>query len=89
MVIGDNGTHDNKIAGKLLVVLMAMAMQQYNAMRIAQWSTSRATLEATRCCHWASACTVSVNYFDCKHNNTIKTLTKHNFQLATTVQTDH
>jgi hypothetical protein len=34
---------------------MAMAMQQYDAGRIAQWSTSRASLEANGCRHRVSA----------------------------------
>jgi len=38
---------------------MAMAMQRYNAGRIARWSTSRASLEATGCRHRASVCAVS------------------------------
>ncbi len=38
-------------------ILMAMRMQRYDAGRIAQWSTSQALLEATGCCHQASACT--------------------------------
>jgi len=33
---------------------MAMAIQQYDAGRIAQWCTSRASLEATGCRHQAS-----------------------------------
>jgi hypothetical protein len=45
-------------AGKSLAVLMAMAIQQFNTMCIAGWSTSRATLEATRYRHQASACVV-------------------------------
>jgi hypothetical protein len=45
-------------AGKSLAISIAMGMRQYNAVLIAQWSTSRASLEATGCCHWASACAV-------------------------------
>jgi hypothetical protein len=37
-----------------LAVLMAMAMRRYVTMRIIQWRRSRALLEATGCCHWAS-----------------------------------
>jgi hypothetical protein len=47
-----------KNAGKLLAILMAMRMRQYNARLIAQWSTSQALLEATGCRYWASACIV-------------------------------
>jgi len=52
MVVGDNGSTATKIACKSLAVLIAMAMQQYNVGRIAQWSSSRASLEATGCRHW-------------------------------------
>ncbi len=38
----------------LLAVLMAMAMCQYVTACIAQWRRSRASLEATGCCHRAS-----------------------------------
>jgi hypothetical protein len=38
----------------LLAVLMAMAMCQYVTAHIAQWRRSRASLEATGRCHWAS-----------------------------------
>jgi hypothetical protein len=47
-----------KNAGKVLVILITMRMQWYNVGRIAQWSTSQASLEATGCCHQASACAV-------------------------------
>jgi hypothetical protein len=39
-----------KNAGKVLVILITMRMRRYNAGCIAQWSTSRASLEATG--HW-------------------------------------
>ncbi len=32
----------------------AMQIRWYNAEQIAQYSRSRATLDATGCCHWAS-----------------------------------
>ncbi len=38
--------------------LIAMGMQRCNVGHIAQWSTSRASLEATGCRHWASACAI-------------------------------
>jgi hypothetical protein len=45
---------------KVLVILITiMRMRQYDAGRIAQWSTSRASLEATGCRHRASVCAVS------------------------------
>ncbi len=37
-----------------LAILMAMAMRWYVTVCIAQWRRSRASLEATGCCHWAS-----------------------------------
>ena len=40
---------------KLLDVSMTMQLRWYNAGRIAQWNTSRASLEATGCHHWLSA----------------------------------
>ncbi len=55
---GQQQIGDAKNAGKTLAILIAMGMQQFNAGRIAQWSTSRASLEATGCCHWESACVV-------------------------------
>ncbi len=39
---------------KKVAVLMAMAMRWYVTVRIAQWRRSRASLETTGCCHWAS-----------------------------------
>ncbi len=43
---------------KLLAVLITMGMDWCRAGHITQWSTSRASLEATRCCHWVSVCTI-------------------------------
>ncbi len=37
-----------------LAIPMAMAMRLYVTARITQWKRSRASLEATRCCHWVS-----------------------------------
>ncbi len=53
--MGDNDIGDNKNAGKLTTISMAMVMQRYDAGSIAQWSTSRASLEANVCRHQASA----------------------------------
>jgi hypothetical protein len=59
MVVGNNESMTTKNAGKLLVNLTAMRMQRYNVGRIlARWSTSRASLEATGCHHWESACAI-------------------------------
>ena len=70
-----------------MAISMAMAMQRYDAGRIARQSISRASFEATGCLHRASACAVSPRRppWSKNSNKTHKTLTKHNFQLATTV----
>ncbi len=57
-VMGDNKINDAKNAGKSLAIFIAMRMRRCNAGHIAQWSTSMASLEATGCHHWASACAV-------------------------------
>jgi hypothetical protein len=41
MVVANNEIDETKNAGKLTTISMAIAMQRYNARRIAQWSTSR------------------------------------------------
>jgi hypothetical protein len=71
----------NKNADKLLAISMAMAMQRYNARRIARWSTSSASLKVTGCRHQASACAVLPRrpQWLTISNKTHKTLTKHNF----------
>ena len=38
MVVGDNESTATKNAGKSMAILIAMAMQWYDAGRIAQWS---------------------------------------------------
>jgi len=81
MLVGDNKSTATKNAGKSMAILIAIAMQWYNAWRIAQWSTSGASLEATGCRHWLSACAVSPRWppWSKNSNQTHKTLTKHNF----------
>jgi hypothetical protein len=81
MEVGDNQSTATKNAGESMAILIAMAMQWYDAGRIAQWITSGASLEATGCSHRASACAVlprrppwSTNLLK-QH----KTLTKNNF----------
>ena len=59
MVVGKKESMATKNAGKLMAILIAMGMQRYNTGRIDQWSTSRASLEATGCRHQSSACTAS------------------------------
>ena len=59
MLVGNNELATTKNADELLVILIAMQMRWYDAGRIAQWSTSRASLEATGCCHWVSVCIAS------------------------------
>ena len=81
MVVGDNKLTATKNADESLANSMDMAMQRYDVRRIAQWSTSRASLEATGCRHQASACAVLPRQrpWSTNSNKTHKTLTKHNF----------
>jgi len=81
MVVGDNESTATKNAGESMAISIAMAMQWYDAGRIAQWSTSGASLEANGCRHRSSACTVSPRRppWSKNSNQTHKTLTKHNF----------
>ncbi len=58
MVVDNSKSMATKNAGKLLAILIAMAMQRYDAGHITQWSTSRASLKATGCHHWLSACAI-------------------------------
>ncbi len=58
MVVANNEIDETKDAGKSMAISMAMAMQWYDAGRIARWITSRVSLEATGCRHRASACTI-------------------------------
>jgi len=58
MVVANNELTATQNADKSLAISIAMAMQRYDARRITQWSTSRASLEATGCRHQASACAV-------------------------------
>jgi hypothetical protein len=78
---GQQRNQQDKNAGKLMTISMAMAIQWYDAGRIARWSTSRDSLEATGCHHWASACAVLPRRppWLTNSNETHKTLTKHNF----------
>ncbi len=87
MVVANNEIGDNKNAGKSTKISVAMAMQRYDARRISRWSTSSASLEANGCRHRASACAVSPRRppWLTNPNKTHKTLTKHNFYLATIV----
>ncbi len=81
MVVGDNESTATKNAGELLAISIAMAMQRYDAGRIARWSTSGASLGATGCRHRLCACAVSARRppWSKNSNQTHKTLTKHNF----------
>jgi hypothetical protein len=58
MVVGNNESTTTKNVGELLAISIAMQTRRYDAGHIAQWSTSRASLEATGCRHRASACAV-------------------------------
>jgi hypothetical protein len=78
MVVCKQIIGNNKNAGKLLAILITMQMQWCNVWHTAQWSTSRASLEATGCCHRTAQAATMVDEFVAKH----KTLPKHNFKLA-------
>jgi len=80
-VSGQQQIDGYKNAGELMAVSIAMAMQRYDAGRITQWSTSRASLEATGCRHLLSSRIVSPRRppWSQNSNQTHKTLTKHNF----------
>jgi len=88
--MGNIKSRTTKNVGKLLVILIAMQMRRYDAGHIARWITSRASLEATGCRHWLIACAVLPRrpLWSINSNETHKTLTKHNFSLATTVHFD-
>jgi len=64
-----------KNAGKLQAVLMTMVMRWYDEVHIAQWSTSRVSLNVTVCCHWtpvpygSSDCHERQNRFKKKNTN--------------------
>ena len=60
MVVANNKIDETKNAGKSTTISVAMAMQRYDAGRIARWSTSRASLEATGCRHRVSASAVKL-----------------------------
>ncbi len=55
MVVANNKIDGDKNTHQMLAILMAMRIRQCNARGIAQWITSMASYEATRCPHWASA----------------------------------
>ena len=87
MVVANNEIDETKNAGTSTAISMAMAMQPYDAGRIARWSTSRDSLEASGCRHRASACAVLPRWppWLTNLNKTHTKLTKHNFYLATIV----
>jgi len=45
--------NNRKHAAALLAISMAMRIRRYGAECIAQYSSSRATLDDTKCRHWA------------------------------------
>ncbi len=47
---------------KKVAILMAMTMHRYVTVHITQWRRSRASLEATGCCHWASIMSNKINW---------------------------
>ncbi len=81
MVVGNNELNTTKNVGESLAIPIAMQMRRYDAGQIVRWSTSRASLEATGCCHRASACAELPRRPPWSTNSLKqhKTLTKHNF----------
>jgi len=59
MIVGNNKLTATNKAGESMAISITMAMQWYNAGRIARWSTPGASLEATGCRHRSSAWAVS------------------------------
>ena len=55
MLVGNNESATTKNTGKSLEILIAMQMGRCNVGHIARWSTSRASIQATGCRHWARA----------------------------------
>ena len=82
MVVGDNELTATKNADESLAISMAMAMQRYDARRIARWSTSSASLEATGCRHLPlveclrriALAAAMVDNFSQKHKTLTKTI---------------
>ncbi len=73
MVMGNNESTTTKNAGKSLAILIAMRLRRYDAGRISRWITSGASLEATGCSHWVSACAISPPQNTNKKGSTICT----------------
>ncbi len=80
MVVDNNESTTMKNVGESLAISIAMKMRRYDAGYIVQWSTSRASLEATGCLHRLIACAVLPRRppWSTNLNETHKTLTKHN-----------
>ena len=91
MVVGNNESTTTKNAGESLAISIIMAMQRYNTGHMARWSTSRASIEHTKCCHQSSACAVSPRGlpWSTNLNETHKTLTKDNFLASNYGTFDH
>ena len=85
--MGNNKSATTKNAGESLTISIAIGMRRCDAGRIARYNTSRASSGATGCRHRASACAVSHRRPSWWTNSLKqhKTLTKHNFYLATMV----
>ncbi len=81
MAVADNESTTTKNVDELLAISIAMQMRRYDAGHITQLSTSRASLEATRCRHRSIACAILPGRppWSTNSNETHKTLTKHNF----------
>ena len=79
MRVANNEIDMTKNAGELMTILTTMRMQRCDALRIARWSTTRASLEANGCHHQASACIALPRRppWSTILNKTHKTQTKH------------
>ncbi len=57
-VMGDNKIANAKTCRKIASNFITMGMRRCKTGHNPQWSTSRASLKATDCLHWASVCGV-------------------------------
>ncbi len=53
--------HQSTNTPKKVAMMMPAAVRRYNTVHIAQWRRSRALLEATGHCHWASILSNNIN----------------------------
>ncbi len=74
-----------KHAPTLLAILMAVVVRTYNTTCIAQWRRSRASLEATGHCHWASIMSNNIKRtYPCRFLSMFFILQAHSKRMAPT-----